>query len=48
MVLAVRFNAEPTQSGLFEETVGAVGSVLMTTVVVPAKLVQLPTFAVTL
>lgn len=48
IVLAVKFSVEVTQRGEFEETVGAAGKVFTTTVVAPAVLVHVPTFAVTL
>ena len=48
MVLAVRFNGEPEQTGLLEEAVGAEGTLFTVTTVVPAKLEQPETVAVTL
>ena len=43
-----RFRAEPAQTGVLEEAVGAEGCGFTVTVVVPARLVQRPTVAVTL
>ena len=48
MVLAVRFNGEPEQTGLLEEAVGVPGRLLTATEVVPAALAQPETVAVTL
>jgi hypothetical protein len=47
MLLAVRFNAEPVQTGLLLPAVGAEGGELTTTTVVPAALRQPETVAVT-
>lgn len=44
----VRFKAEPRHTGELEETVGVLGIVFTTTVVVPAKLLHVPTVAMTL
>jgi len=48
MELVVKFNVDVTQSGLFEEAVGAVGKGFTTTFVVDAVLLQPLTVAVTL
>ena len=48
MVLAVKSNGEPEQTGLFDEAVGTVGTLFTVTTIVPATLAQAPTLAVTL
>ena len=48
MVLAVRFNGEPEQTGAFDEAVGVAGTLFTVTTAVLAELAQAPTIAVTL
>ena len=48
MVDAVRFKADPAQTGLFELAVGADGIAFTTTVVPDEVLVHVPTVTVTL